>query len=276
MTTEIHPTAVVDDRAELGAGVVLGPHAVVGPGVEIGDRCRLDAGAIVQGPTRLGTGNRVHSGACIGFDPQDLKFEGEETRLEVGDDNQFREHVTVHRGTGHGGGLTRIGSGNLLMVGAHVAHDCMVGDHTIFANQGTLAGHVEVGDHAVIGAFSSVHQFCRVGAYAYIGGYSVVTRDALPFVKTVGAKPACYGLNTIGLERRGFGPETLKALQRAYRILVRSGLPRDRATEKIRAEIDGGDLPANAHLEAFLAFVTSSQRGVITDPPGRKRGGRGG
>ncbi|MEM9554640.1 MAG: acyl-ACP--UDP-N-acetylglucosamine O-acyltransferase [Acidobacteriota bacterium] len=271
MDTKIHPTAVVDSAARLGQGVEVGPHAVIGPGVELGDGCRVEAGAVVHGPTVLGAENHIYTGACIGFDPQDLKFAGEETRLEVGDGNHFREHVTVHRGTGKGGGLTRVGSGGLFMVGAHIAHDCMVGDHVIFANQGTLAGHVEVGDHAVVGAFTSVHQFCRVGHHAYIGGYSVITRDVLPFVKTVGVKPACYGVNRIGLERKGFSAEELRLLERAYRILVRSKLKLSDAVARLREELGDDD----ENIAALLAFIEASERGVITDVPGRK-GGRGG
>lgn len=271
LETRIHPAAVVDADAELGAGVVVGPHAVVGPRVEIGDRSRIDAGAVVQGPTRLGAENHVHSGAYLGLDPQDLKFEGEESFLEVGDGNHFRENSTVHRGTGKGGGTTRVGSHGLFMVGSHIAHDCTVGDHVIFANNGTLAGHVTVEDHATVGAFTSVHQFCRVGAYAYLGGYSVITRDALPYVKTVGAKPTCYGLNKIGLERKGFDAEELRVLEQAYRALVRSGLRLTAAIEHIEAE--HGEHPRVRHL---LDFLRASERGVITDVPGRKKGRRGG
>ncbi|MEM8931633.1 MAG: acyl-ACP--UDP-N-acetylglucosamine O-acyltransferase [Acidobacteriota bacterium] len=268
---QIHPSAVVDPSAELGEGVVVGPNAVVGARVEVGDRTRIDAGAIVDGPTVLGADNHLYPGSYIGLDPQDLKFEGEETRLEVGDGNHFRENTTIHRGTGKGGGLTRVGSHGLYMVGSHVAHDCMVGDHVIFANNGTLAGHVEVGDHAVVGAFSSVHQFCRVGAYAYIGGYSVITRDALPYVKTVGTKPVCYGINKIGLERKGFSADELKALDRAYRLLLRSKLRLSAALERVEDEL--GDEP---RVRAWIDFIQASERGVISDLPGKKRSQRGG
>lgn len=271
METQIHPTAVVDPSAELGAGVVVGPNAVVGADTQIGDRTRIEAGAMVQGPTRMGAENRVFPGACVGFDPQDLKFEGEETHLEIGDGNHFREHCTIHRGTGSGGGLTKIGSFGLFMVGSHVAHDCVVGDHVIFANNGTLAGHVTVEDYAVIGAFTSVHQFCRVGAYAYTGGYSVMTRDVLPYVKTVGGKPVCYGINKIGLQRQGFSDEDLKALERAYRILVRSKLTTQKAVEQLKEELGG-----NARVDHLIRFVEQSERGVIADVPGRKRSTRGG
>lgn len=270
MESNIHPTAVVDPSSELGVGVHIGPFAVVGAGVTLGDRTRLDAGAQIHGPTRIGTENRIYSYACVGFDPQDLKFDGEETTLEVGDRNHFREHSTVHRGTGKGGGLTTVGSDNLLMVGAHIAHDCHVGDRNIFANNGTLAGHVEVASDAVIGAFSSVHQFCRVGQHAYIGGYSVLTRDVLPFVKTVGAKPACFGINRIGLERKGFSAEELTDLEKAYRILVRSKLNTRQALEKLEQEV--GESP---HVRYLIEFVEGAERGVIKEPPrrGSSRGG---
>ncbi len=270
METFIHPTAVIDAAAQIGQGAHIGPFAVVGPQVEIGDECRLEAHVVVAGPSKLGRANRIYSGAHIGFDPQDLKFGGEEVFLEVGERNQFREGCTVHRGTGKGGGITRIGNDNLFMVGAHVAHDCQVGNRTIFANNGTLAGHVLVDDDAVIGAFSSVHQFCRVGRHAYIGGYSVLTQDVLPFVKTVGTKPAVYGLNRIGLERKGFDAESLKALERAYRILVRSKLSVKSALEKLQEELGG----QNAHVDYLIDFVRSAERGIITTLPGG--GSRGG
>lgn len=270
MATQIHPSAVVDPRAELATGVVVGPHAVIGPRVTIGEGTEVGAGAQVQGPTILGRDNRVFPHACLGFDPQDLKFAGEETRLEVGDRNHFREFSTVHRGTGKGGGLTRIGDDNLFMVYSHVAHDCVVGSRTVFSNSATLAGHVEVEDDAVVGAFSAVHQFSRVGRHAYIGGFSVVTRDALPFVKTVGQRPLCYGLNRVGLERKGFGGERLDRLEAAYRLLVRSRLPLPRAVERLRAEL-GGD----PDVDFLVDFVGRSQRGVIRDLPGRG-GGRAG
>lgn len=264
MGATIHPTAIVDRSAEIRDGVEIGPYAIVGADVVVGEGSRIGAGAHVEGPTVLGRENVLHPRCCVGFDPQDLKFEGETTRLEVGDRNHFREFSTVHRGTGHGGGLTTIGNDNLFMAYTHVAHDCRVGDRTIFANCGTLAGHVDVEDDAVVGAFSSVHQFCRVGRHAYIGGYSVVTRDALPYVKTVGTKPVCYGLNRIGLQRKGFEKETLDVLESAYRILVRSRLSVSKAVAKIEAEVEG--IP---EVEALLAFLAGTRRGVITEPPGR-------
>ncbi|MEM8961765.1 MAG: acyl-ACP--UDP-N-acetylglucosamine O-acyltransferase [Acidobacteriota bacterium] len=260
----IHPSAVVADDAVLEPGVRVDALAVVGPGVSLGAGTHVMSGAQVQGPTTMGRDNRIFPHAMIGFEPQDLKFQGEETRLEVGDGNQFREGCTIHRGTTQDRGVTRIGSHNLFMVNTHVAHDCTVGDHTVFANNATLAGHVEVQDHAVISAFTSVQQFCRVGRHAYIGGYSVLIRDSLPFVKTVGVKPACYGVNRIGLERRGFESDAIKAIERAYRLLVRSKLARSTAVERIVAE-EGG----RPEIDFLVEFIQGSQRGVITSLPGR-------
>jgi UDP-N-acetylglucosamine acyltransferase len=270
MSAKVHPTAAVDPTAVLGDGVEVGPFAVIGAEVELGEGTVVGAGAQIQGPTRLGRENQVFPQACIGFDPQDLKYRGERSTLEAGDRNQFRELSTVHRGTGLGGGVTRIGSDNLFMAYSHIAHDCVVGDRTIFANGATLAGHVEVQDDAAVSAFSGVHQFCRVGRHAYIGGYSVITQDALPFVKTVGQKPACYGLNRVGLERKGFSAESMRRLEEALRMLLRGPLKVADALEAIRQR--HGDDPQVRHL---VDFVASSQRGVIRAVPGR-RGGRGG
>jgi UDP-N-acetylglucosamine acyltransferase len=269
MSAGIHPLAVVDSGAALGEGVEVGPFALIGPGVTIGDGTEIGAGAQVRGPARIGRENRIYPQAAIGFDPQDLKFRGEEVFLEVGDHNHFREFCTVHRGTAKGGGTTRIGDGNLFMAYAHVAHDCQVGSRTVFANNATLAGHVEVHDDASISAFSAVHQFCRVGRHAYVGGYSVITMDALPFVKTVGQKPACYGLNSIGLKRKGMDAESIRRLEQAYRILVRSRLPTSKALEQIRAELAG-----DPEVDYLIAFIESSQRGIVKSPP--RGGGRGG
>lgn len=269
MASAIHPDAVVDPSAELAENVEVGPFAVIGAGVEVGAGCEVGAGAQLRGPASLGTGNRIFPHACIGFEPQDLKFGGEETRLEVGDDNDFREFCSVHRGTADGGGVTRIGSDNLFMAYTHVAHDCLVGDRTVFANGATLAGHVEVHDDATISAFSAVHQFCRVGRHAYIGGYSVLTQDALPFAKTVGQRPACYGLNRIGLERSGLEEKTIERLDRAVRSLLRGG-----KLEGILASLSrehGGD----PDVEYLIDFVETAERGIVRARPGRGRG-RGG
>jgi UDP-N-acetylglucosamine acyltransferase len=268
MSAQVHSTAIVDRSATLGAGVRVGPHAVIGAGVRIGDDTEIGAGAQVEGPTVLGEGNRVFPHACVGFDPQDLKYKGEETTLTIGDGNVFREFCTVHRGTVHGGGKTTVGSGNLFMTYTHVAHDCHVGDKTIFANAGTLAGHVVVEDGATIGAFSAVHQFCRVGRHAYIGGFSVITMDALPFMKTVGARPVCLGVNRIGLERKGFPAEVIKNIEDAMRVLLRSGLNTTQAIETLQRDFSGSD-----EVQQIVQFASSSERGLIKALPG-KRGQR--
>lgn len=270
-TTQIHPSAIVDGGAVLGTGVVVGPHAVIGPRVEIGDGTRIDAAAQIQGPARIGARNHFFPLASVGSDPQDLKYRGEETWLEIGDDNHFREFCTINRGTGHDRGVTTIGSGNLFMAYAHVGHDCVVGDRAIFVNNATLGGHVEVHDDAQVGAFSSVHPFCRVGRHAYIGGYSVITRDALPFVKVVGERPVCIGLNRIGLERKGVEPEVIAKLNASYRLLVRSKLNTGQALARIREE----GLADEPLVRYLIEFTGSSSRGVIKDLPGsgRSRGG---
>jgi UDP-N-acetylglucosamine acyltransferase len=270
--SKIHPLALVDPSAVLADGVTVGPFAVIGAEVEIGEGTEVGAGAQIYGPTKIGRENRIHPQACIGFEPQDLKFQGERVSLEIGDRNQFRELCTIHRGTAKGGGITRIGSDNLFMVYTHVAHDCQVGDRTIFANNATLAGHVEVHDHASISAFSAVHQFCRVGKHAYVGGFSVVTMDALPFAKTVGQKPAFYGLNKIGLSRKGVEPETIRRLDRALRLLVRSGLNTAQALEEIRK-----DLAGDPEVDYLIQFVETAKRGVHKNMPrgGRSGGGEG-
>ena len=270
METTIHSSAIVDPSAQLGVGVTVGPFAVIGADVILGDGCEIGAGAKIEGPTLMGKENRVFSHACVGFEPQDLKFVGEVTRLEVGDRNNFREFCSVHRGTGAGGAVTTIGDDSLFMAYTHIAHDCLVGSRTVFANAATLAGHVEIGDDATISAFSSIHQFCRVGRHAYVGGYSVVTQDALPFVKTVGGKPSCYGLNRIGLERKGFSKESLQSLETAYRVLVRQGKNLASALEELAA-LNSED----AAVQDLIDFVKTSARGVIRHPPGKKGGSRG-
>lgn len=271
MSSLIHPTAIVDPSAKLGAGVTLGPYAVIGSGVELGDGTEVGASAQVHGPSRIGRNNRIFPHATVGFDPQDLSFQGQETRLEVGDGNIFREFCTIHRGTAKGGALTTIGDDNLFMVYTHVAHDCHVGNRTIFANCATLAGHVDVEDDATISAFSAVHQFCRVGRHAYIGGYSVITKDALPYVKTVGHKPLYYGVNSIGLSRKGFSKERIEAISRALKVLVGSKLNVTQALERLEAELAG-----QADIDHLIAFLKRSKRGVIKARPSRGRGSRGG
>ena len=270
MSTSVHPTAIIEPDVELGEGVEVGAFAVIGSGVTLGAGTAVGSGAQVRGPAVLGEGNRVFPYACVGFDPQDLKFQGGSTWLEVGNGNTFREFCTIHRGTEEGGGKTTIGDNNLFMAYSHVAHDCHVGNHTIFSNSATLAGHVGIDDHATVGAFSAVHQFCRVGKYAYIGGFSVITKDALPWVKTVGQKPLCYGVNTIGLRRHGFDEDRIQLLEAVMRVLLRSGLNTSQAVKRIES-----DYPENGDVDYLLEYIRESDRGVLTAHPGR-RGGRGG
>ena len=255
---EVDPAARVSPQARLGAGVKVGPFAVVEAGVEVGAGTLIDAHAVLAGPTVLGRNNHVFPFASIGQPPQDLKYAGEPTRLEIGDRNVFREFVTVHRGTAGGGGLTRIGSDNLFMAQSHVAHDCQVGSHTIFANGATMAGHVEVGDHATIGAYSGVHQFTRVGAHAFMGGFTVATKDVLPYSKTVGNRACVFGVNSIGLTRRGFPPATVAAIRHAFRVLLQSRLNASQALARLVEEAD-----PHPEVQGLIEFIRSSKRGAI-------------
>ena len=257
--SQVDPRAIVHPGAEIGEGTIVGPFATIGQHVRIGKGCRIGASAVVDGWTDIGDGTQVFPFASIGLMPQDLKYRGEKTRLVIGQRNIFREFVTVHRGTQGGGGLTSIGDRNLFMAYTHVAHDCRIGNDTIFGNAATLGGHVWVEDFATISAFSGVHQFCRVGEHAFVGGYSVVTKDAMPFAKTVGNRARIYGLNTIGLMRRGFTEETLSKLKRAYRYLLVSKLTTSRALR----QIDEDDTLSCPEVQYLVEFIRSSQRGVI-------------
>jgi UDP-N-acetylglucosamine acyltransferase len=255
---EIDPTARVDPSAQLGAGVKVGAYSVIGAGVRIGAGTAVHSHVVIDGDTTIGRNNTLYPYSSIGLAPQDLKYRGEPTRLEIGDGNTVREFVTLHRGTAGGGGVTRIGSGNLFMAYAHVAHDCRVGSHTIFANGATLAGHVEVADHATIGAFSGIHQFCRVGIHAFVGGYSVATKDVLPYSKTVGNRARIYGVNTLGLARKGLSPETIAAIRAAYRVLLQSRLNTSEAVARLEAET-----PLVPEVAELVRFIRTAQRGVI-------------
>jgi UDP-N-acetylglucosamine acyltransferase len=257
--TDIDPRAIVHEGAEVGEATTIGPYAVIGPNVRLGRGCRVGASAVIDGWTDVGDDTQVFPFASVGLAPQDLKYRGEKTRLVIGRGNVIREFVTIHRGTEGGGGLTAIGDRNLLMAYVHVAHDCRIGNHTIFGNAATLGGHVWVEDYATISAFSGVHQFCRVGEHAFIGGYSVVTKDAMPFAKTVGNRARIYGLNTLGLMRRGFTEDTLSKLKRAYRYLLVSKLTTSRALRHIEED----DSLACPEVQYLVEFVRSSQRGVI-------------
>jgi len=255
----IAESAVVSTDVVLAPDVVVGPYAIIGPHVTIGAGTVIGPHVRIEGPTTIGERNRFIGQSSIGTEPQDLKYRGEKTELRIGNENVVREFVTINRGTTGGGGITTIGSSNFFMAYSHVAHDCHIGSNTIFANNATLAGHVDVGDYATIGAFSAVHQFCKVGDHAFIGGGSICTQDVLPYVKTVGSRPAkTYGINTIGLERKGFTKETIDALQRAYRLLTRSKLPLQQALDRIEAE-----LGSSAEVREFAEFIRTSHRGVI-------------
>jgi UDP-N-acetylglucosamine acyltransferase len=258
--TEIDPTAIVRSGAQIGAGTVIGPHATIGEHVRIGPNCRVGASAIVDGWTEIGEGTEIYPFASIGLIPQDLKFRGEQTRLVIGRRNIFREFVTIHRGTAGGGGVTRIGDRNVFMAYVHVAHDCRVGNDTIFGNMATLGGHVAVEDFANVSAGSGVHQFCRVGQHAFIGGYSVITKDALPYAKTVGSRPArTYGVNTIGLTRRRFPPDVISKLKRTFRYLLQSKLN----TTSALHEIERDRSLTCPEVQDLLDFIRTSQRGVV-------------
>ena len=235
----------------------IGPFCHIGENVTIGDRCVLDSHIVIEGPTTIGNDNRFFPFCVVGVQPQDLKYGSEETFLTIGSHNVFREYVNLHRGTKGGGGHTRIGDRNFLMVAAHVAHDCVLGSHIIMANAATLAGHVIIEDHATIGAYSGVHQFCRVGTYGYVGGYSVITKDVLPYSKTVSDRNTqAYGPNTIGLERKGFTREQISNIKAAFRLLLQSKLNTAQAVEAIRQ-----NSPA-PEVEVLLKFIESSERGV--------------
>jgi UDP-N-acetylglucosamine acyltransferase len=265
--TTIDPSAIVHPRAQIGAGTTVGPHVTIGPHVRIGANCRIGASSIIDGWTEIGDDNEIYPFASIGQIPQDLKFRGEETRLVIGQRNIIREFVTVHRGTRGGGGLTSIGDRNVFMAYVHIAHDCHVGSDTIFGNMATLGGHVHVEDFANVSAGSGVHQFCRVGRHAFIGGYSVVTKDALPFARTVGSRPArIFGVNIIGLVRRGFSPDVVAKLKRSFRYLLQSKLNTTSALQQIQQDRS----LACPEVQYIIEFIRTSQRGVILRRPTRR------
>jgi UDP-N-acetylglucosamine acyltransferase len=256
--SEIDSRAIISPHARLGRNVRVGAYAVVGDDVELGEGCVLHPHAVVNGPARLGRENVLHPFCSVGGDPQDLKYRGERTELVAGDANTFREFVTVSRGTVQGGGVTRLGDHNLFMASSHIAHDCQVGSYTVFANGATLAGHVKVEDYATVGAFSPVHQFCRIGRYAYVAACTVITQDVPPFSLVVTEREThCFGVNTIGLERRGFSLERVRAIEQAYRLLLRSKLNTTQALEQMQTTLD-----SNADIEELIAFIETAQRGL--------------
>jgi UDP-N-acetylglucosamine acyltransferase len=265
--TEIDPTAIVHPRARIGDGTTIGPHANVGPNVRVGANCRIGASAVIDGWTEIGDDTEIYPFASIGLIPQDLKFKGEPTKLVIGRRNIFREFVTINRGTRGGGGVTLIGDRNVFMAYVHVAHDCQVGHDTIFGPHATLGGHVRVEDFANLSAGSAVHQFCRVGQHGFIGGYSVITKDALPYARTVGSRPArIFGTNTIGLMRRGFPPAVVEKLKRSFRYLLQSKLNTTRALQQIQQDRS----LACAEVQYLIDFIRTSQRGVILRRATRK------
>jgi UDP-N-acetylglucosamine acyltransferase len=256
---KIHPSAVVDPAAIIPESCTIGPFCYVGAEVELGEQCELISHVVLQGPTRIGARNRIFPFASVGMGPQDLSYKGEPTRLEMGDDNQVREFATIHRGTVKGGGLTSIGSHTLIMAYAHIAHDCHIGDWVIMANAATLAGHVTVEDYAMVGALCPVHQFVRIGKYAYIGGGTTITQDVLPFSKTSAVRDVhAYGANSVGLQRRGFSPERVRKIQRAFRLLLASKLNTSQAIERLRSDGDLGE-----DVEGLIQFIRESERGVL-------------
>lgn len=257
MAARIHPTAVVDSSAELGDGVVVGPYAVLGAGVTIGPDTEVGPHVVIEGTTTIGARCRLVGQASIGTAPQDLKYRGGPTRLEIGDDNIIREFVTMNRATESGGGVTRVGNHGMFMAYAHVAHDCTVGDHVVMANSATLAGHVTIEDHAIVGGLVAIHQFVRIGESAILGGGAMVTLDVAPYCMAAGDRAVLHGLNVIGLRRRGFTPQSIAALRSAYRTIFRSGMRLQDALEELKA--DAETEPAVAHL---VRFIEQSQRGI--------------
>ncbi len=256
--SEIDPRSVISSTARLGTGVKIGAYAVVGDDVELGDGCILDHHALVQGPAKLGRNNRIYPFAAVGGDPQDITFEGERVWLEAGDNNIFREFCTVNRGTAKGGGVTRVGNYNLIMSYVHIGHDGQIGNNTIFVNNASLAGHVSVEDHATIGPFCQVHQFCRIGRFSYMGANSIISQDVLPYSIVVAPRATkCYGANKIGLERNGFSPERVQAVEQAYRLLLRSKLNTSQAVTKMRETLSHSE-----DVLSLVQFIESAERGL--------------
>ena len=255
----IHRTAIVHPQAKLHPSCVVGPYSVIGAEVEMGPGCQLLSHVTIEGPSKIGGNNRFFPFCSIGMAPQDISYAGESTRLEIGEDNVIREFVTINRGTAKGSGLTRVGSHTLIMAYSHVAHDCVIGDSVILANAATLGGHVVVEDWAQVGALCPVHHFVRIGAHAFIGGGTTVTKDVLPFSKTVAARDThAYGLNAIGLERCGFSKERIRKIHHAYKVLLASKLNTSQALERLKSESERGE-----DVDRLIQFIEESERGVI-------------
>lgn len=256
----IHPTAIIASHSKIHPSCEIGPYCVIGGDVELGAECRLASHVVMEGVTKIGAHNHFAPFSSIGLAPQDITYAGEPTRLEIGDYNEVREFVTINRGTVKGGGCTQVGHHNLIMAYTHIAHDCQIGSHVIMANAATLGGHVTVEDWATVGALCPVHHFVRIGTHAFIGGGTTITRDVLPFSKTSAERGThAYGLNAVGLERRGFDKNRIKKLHHAYRVLLASKLNTSQALDKLKAESDG----AGGDVELLVRFIESSERGVI-------------
>jgi UDP-N-acetylglucosamine acyltransferase len=258
MSSAIHPTAIIDPRAELGPDVSVGAYTLIGPDVVVGARCIIGPHVVMKGPTRIGEDNQIFQFAAIGDAPQDKKYKGEPTRLELGDRNIVREYVTLNRGTTKDQCVTRIGDDNLFMAYAHVAHDCVVGNQCVLANHATLGGHVQLGDWVIMAGLSAVHQFCKVGAHAFIANYTAVTRDVPPYVMAVGQPAAAHSINSEGLKRRGYTAEQIRNLRNAFRTLYRSGLKLADAAERLKAL--AGEQP---ELQPIVDFLATSTRSIV-------------
>jgi UDP-N-acetylglucosamine acyltransferase len=256
-TAVIHPTAVVNPQARIGYNVTIGPHAVIGPDVEVGPDCQIGSNVFLDGHTVIGSNNQIFHGAAIGSAPQDFKYDGELSHIEIGDDNVIREYATIHLATGEGE-KTRIGSGNMLMAYVHIAHNCHIHDGTVVANAVNLAGHVEIEDYAIIGGMTPVHQYVRIGAYSFIGGGSRLPQDVPPFVKVAGNPVETAGINSIGLKRHGFSSDEILNIKKAYRLLYRAGLNVSQALERITS-----DCKLTRHIEDLMAFIRRSERGIV-------------
>jgi UDP-N-acetylglucosamine acyltransferase len=258
MSLFIHETAIVSPQAKIGDDCYIGAYSTIGDAVVLGNKVHLESHVVIDGITSVGDETRIFPFVSIGLAPQDLKYAGEATATEIGKRNHIREFVTVHRGTAGGGGLTQIGDDCLLMAQAHIAHDCRIGNEVIMANAATLAGHVTIADRANIGAYSGVHQFCRIGLEAFVGGYSVIVKDALPFAISQGNHAKCYGLNRLGMKRRGYERETIEKLHHAFHLLLSAKLNTTQAVEKIKAEIEDC-----AEVDLLVDFIETSRRGVV-------------
>jgi UDP-N-acetylglucosamine acyltransferase len=256
--TAIHPTAIIDSSAEIADGVSIGAYSVIGPDVVIGAGTWIGPHVVINGPTQIGCDNKIFQFASVGEVPQDLKFSGEDTRLEIGDRNTIREFATINRGTGVGGGVTRIGHDNLLMAYIHIAHDCIIGNHAILSNNASLAGHVTVADHVILGGFTLVHQFCAIGQHVFAGMGSAIAKDVPPYLIVTGAPAEPHGLNKVGLKRRGFSEERLRQLSRAYKLLYRQGLSLEEASTQLQKLGEEND-----DVRLFADFLQQSTRSII-------------